>query len=923
MNDERNAMTLIFPQIRELCARRGVEFVPVDLRWGITESSAKEGRVLETCLREIDRSRPFFIGIIGQRYGWSPTEADLGFTGESLKRQYPRLADWLSKGLSITEMEILYGALSHVADTDGKVNAAFFIRSDKATIPPHYREAGGSEAERKLKELKKRIRSQHEFEVCDYNTPEELGQMVLSALTDFLKKEFPEEPVKSYDRMAARQEMLLESRSKSLFDLSRHDGELMPRIANTANKWLSITGLKGSGKSYLLAHIVQQLRKSADSPAVIYFDCSSDREGLNMAFFVLSDILNATDAKSRQRSQRDIFANSLKSFLLNICRMPIVVLRAFLTKASGNREKASEDISKAMIKTFDDIQSGPLKSLYNQLIKSLKNGSGRPVFVVLDNLDALEEHIAVSAVNIFNTIPAVRFIVTTASRAPIQSHLLNILKASYISIGNLSAGQAREYIDNYLSQYGKQLDEGGRQRELLVNSRAGGTPLLLSYTLGLMVAFGSFDELDRYIADLAAVRTEREIYEVMIRNIAGQFAGNGYADTALTALGALAASPAGLTEEEFFEIFRPSPMAWATVRPYVVNMCGRRAHELFLPTDNHFEAINATAPDYVRGARLRVAEYFENMDCDSGNMAKDAQNIVRRARILMPLYHAAGMNDELYLWATFIGGDISLTDKQRSEYWQTLFKAGYNMRSAPDPDLTPAEKRKGSIIVSGSKSPKKDFADMYTRWAVVAAANFRSEDSLWLSWQTSAVVPDNESTVFSRAVDAQKLYSEKDYAALVALDGRPSAGNCGDILSDFHIGLAYNDMQEFDKAYTTLTRAYKTARKLNVESFFDFALLICAYANIACQLQRFENIDSLLSILESHLDAILPKGLNSPMLSAIARSLAKIYLAKGLYDKSLRAATLWQKSAAATRAPVDEANMFIAYLTSLRRQEPL
>jgi hypothetical protein len=31
-----------------------------------------EGRVLPTCLAEIDRCRPYFIGILGERYGWVP-----------------------------------------------------------------------------------------------------------------------------------------------------------------------------------------------------------------------------------------------------------------------------------------------------------------------------------------------------------------------------------------------------------------------------------------------------------------------------------------------------------------------------------------------------------------------------------------------------------------------------------------------------------------------------------------------------------------------------------------------------------------------------------------------------------------------------------------------------------------------------------
>ena len=76
MNAERDALMNVFPILKEPCAQRGVNFTPIDLRWGITETEAREGLVFESCMREIDNSRPFFIGIVGHRYGWVPTEND-------------------------------------------------------------------------------------------------------------------------------------------------------------------------------------------------------------------------------------------------------------------------------------------------------------------------------------------------------------------------------------------------------------------------------------------------------------------------------------------------------------------------------------------------------------------------------------------------------------------------------------------------------------------------------------------------------------------------------------------------------------------------------------------------------------------------------------------------------------------------------
>jgi len=56
----------VFPELRRQCRARQVELVEVDLRWGITEAEAQQGKVLPICLAEIDRARPYFIGCPGQ-----------------------------------------------------------------------------------------------------------------------------------------------------------------------------------------------------------------------------------------------------------------------------------------------------------------------------------------------------------------------------------------------------------------------------------------------------------------------------------------------------------------------------------------------------------------------------------------------------------------------------------------------------------------------------------------------------------------------------------------------------------------------------------------------------------------------------------------------------------------------------------------
>src|SRR5882672_9221803 len=98
----------VFPELRRKCAKRFVTFTEVDLRWGITEAQANEGQVLPLCLAEIERSRPYFIGLLGQRYGWIPET----IRPEVIERE-PWLKEHVQGRTSVTELEILHGVLNN------------------------------------------------------------------------------------------------------------------------------------------------------------------------------------------------------------------------------------------------------------------------------------------------------------------------------------------------------------------------------------------------------------------------------------------------------------------------------------------------------------------------------------------------------------------------------------------------------------------------------------------------------------------------------------------------------------------------------------------------------------------------------------------------------------------------------------------
>jgi WD40 repeat protein len=126
MHAERDYLVKeVFPELREWCERRKLRLVDVDLRWGVTETDAtKHKRVVDVCLRKIDDCRPFFICLLGQRYGWIPRRGDLA---DQTLRDFPGL-EKVIEAASVTEMEILHSCVEPMSKQARTEHAFFCLR---------------------------------------------------------------------------------------------------------------------------------------------------------------------------------------------------------------------------------------------------------------------------------------------------------------------------------------------------------------------------------------------------------------------------------------------------------------------------------------------------------------------------------------------------------------------------------------------------------------------------------------------------------------------------------------------------------------------------------------------------------------------------------------------------------------------------
>jgi nephrocystin-3 len=252
----------VFPEIRSICRLRGVTFTEVDLRWGLTEEQQRLGRIIRTCLEEIDRCRPYFIGIIGRRYGWMPEYHEVIMDPE-IQERYPWIDALSLEGASLLEMEFTHGVLNG----DGE-KASFYHRIE---------EGGTIDEPQRLERLIDKVRDSGNS-IKEFTTPEELGESVRTELLRIIDESWPLSEVPSA--------LGLERLTHEAFAHSRRRAYIAnPEYLQGFNQWLAsnttplvIAAASGMGKSALLTWLLGEYKRKNPKAFVIehYVGASDD-----------------------------------------------------------------------------------------------------------------------------------------------------------------------------------------------------------------------------------------------------------------------------------------------------------------------------------------------------------------------------------------------------------------------------------------------------------------------------------------------------------------------------------------------------------------------------------------------------------------------------------------------------------------------
>ena len=280
MAERDRLVNRVFPELRRKARERGVEVVEVDLRWGITEEESRQGKVLPICLAEINRCRPYFVGMLGERYGWVPPDDD---DNRVVLFDEPWVEEHLGRR-SVTELEILHGVLNN-PEMAGR---AFFYFRDPAWSQTQSKlgfVCDSDEEAEKLAALKQRITSSGFPLVKDLPDPEVLADRIGADLWALIEEQYPElDQPDALEREERRHASYRQARTELYVD-GGSDGQKVAQLEQwiaSGEQRILITGDSGAGKSALIANWMQRHQKSHPDDVVFahHLSCSNDANAL-------------------------------------------------------------------------------------------------------------------------------------------------------------------------------------------------------------------------------------------------------------------------------------------------------------------------------------------------------------------------------------------------------------------------------------------------------------------------------------------------------------------------------------------------------------------------------------------------------------------------------------------------------------------
>ncbi|NLZ99602.1 MAG: DUF4062 domain-containing protein [Clostridiaceae bacterium] len=656
MHAERDYLVKrVFPELAEWCEKRRLHLVDIDLRWGITqEDSEKNKRVVEVCLSNIDKCRPFFLCFMGQRRGWIPSKSDIS---DNTFKEFPKLSSYM--GSSVTEMEIIHALIDpmlngSIEDLKKQERAFFFLRDPNylkniknqaiRNIYTNEGEDDSSKADAELTRFKTETIAKSGRPVYIYNarwndsgfTPElaacaapgaasqtltkgrltdfscenrELSEVVISEMKKAILERFParnkivyqtDTPLQSeIDQQAQFLQMAADG-----FIAREGDFEaISDYLANDERRPFVVCAEAGLGKTSFLAHFVElTLAKSEHALVYRFIGVSNESASLHR---LLSSVLQEL-------------------------------------KTEG------------MIKSPLPLSPSDVKNKFGELLSEV--GSAKKVIIVIDALNQLE-----SGLSDLSWIPWVlpqniKLILSFKlgdKDGDALARLISDEKRAVISkIRPFENSQDKKnLISQYLSRYLKKLDD--ESETMIVHSPGSANPLFMKILLSELRVFGSHGDLKNLINNRFG-DSPLSAFDAVLNRLEHDSSYSPISPDVLTAniFGWLSHSKKGLTIQELTGLLIHHKLTddhekaadavhllLRQLRPYIAIRGGRVDffyESFYLAARNRYTTIRQLSKSDARWHR-EIAEYFEKLPFDAERFLSE----------IAYQYAHAGMSEEL------------------------------------------------------------------------------------------------------------------------------------------------------------------------------------------------------------------------------------------------------------------------------------
>lgn len=432
MGVERSELAKTFRELSIKARSYNVSLHAIDLRWGIRPGES----VVELCLNEIENSQPFFLGIIGERYGSVPSIKEYN-ENKNLQVKYGTwLEDAFVEGMSYTEIEMQFGAFMEMEKMKEKGHIVFFIKNSslREYNPP-------------IENLINKIKRYHQRGLCDvsdYSSVPELINKVRNYYENELETLFPKAQLHEYQIEQLIQKGILEEKAANYIPYNNYCQELDSFVGGDFGQYYVLSGDDGVGKSSLLAFWLFQ-HKDDDTFHYVY-----------------NFIGDGTLKYNTETIRKQIYAEI-----------------ASLYGMTNNKEKITEkDLSDLLT---DIPMDKPLLIVLDGVSRLYRNTENEPV-----TLQWLPILIDLRVKLIMSDVPD-----------DVLTHL-SIKQESIKDIKPISDITDRiKIIDDFLGDYGKKMSE--EEKILLANSDICSNCFILKTILNELIYFGKYDNVSDVI----------------------------------------------------------------------------------------------------------------------------------------------------------------------------------------------------------------------------------------------------------------------------------------------------------------------------------------------------------------------------------------------------------------------------------------